>query len=130
MAKTAVTPTQLVLDTVSADLIGTGGVSAATTSDGWAIAAPVESPGSHDQAIIIRFWNDATAATVTVNSGDNPPAARAGLGDYTFALPANDVLYLVADPSRFRQDDGTMNCIASDDAVELAAMAIPRTLAV
>ena len=128
MARTTVTPEALTLNTRSADILETGGVSAATTSDGWAIAAPVSSDSGG--VLVIRFWNDATAATVSVKAGDNPPAVRAGLGDLEIVLGGSDVRYGVFERARFLQDDGTITLIDSDDAVELSAMYLPREYAV
>ena len=128
MGTTAVVPEALVLNTRSADILETGGQTALTTADGWAIAAPVSSDSGG--VLVIRFWNSGTAATVSVKSGDNPPAVRAGLGDLEIVLATNDVRYGVFERARFLQDDGTITLIASDDEVELSAMYIPREYAV
>ena len=128
MGTTAVVPEALVLNTRSADILETGGQTALTTADGWAIAAPVSSDSGG--VLVIRFWNSGTAATVSVKSGDNPPAVRAGLGDLEIVLATNDVRYGVFERARFLQDDGTITLIASDDEVELSAMYLPREYAV
>ena len=128
MGTTAVVPEALALNVRSADILETGGQTALTTADGWAIAVPVSS--DQGDVLVIRFWNSGTAATASVKSGDNPPAVRAGLGDLEIVLAANDVRYAVVERARFLQDDGTITIIASDDEVELSAMYLPREFAV
>ena len=128
MGRTSIVPEPLVLNVRSADILETGGLTALTTGDGWVIDAPISSDVGG--VLIIRFWNSGTAATVSVESGDNPPAVRAGLGDLEIVVAANDVRYAVVERARFLQDDGTINLKASDDEVELSAMYLPREYAV
>ena len=127
MARTSIVPEPLVLNIRSADILETAGLSALTTSDGWVIDAPISSDAGG--VLVIRFWNDATAATLSVEAGANPPAVRAGLGDLEIVLAASDVRYAAVERARFLQAAGTIHLIASDDAVELSAMYLPREYA-
>ncbi len=128
MARTSIVPEPLALNVRSADILETAGLVALTTSDGWVIDAPISS--DNGAVLVIRFWNAATAATVTVEAGANPPAVRAGLGDLEIVLAGSDVRYAVVERARFLQDDGTINLKASDDETELSAMYLPREYAV
>ena len=119
MGTTAVVPAALVLNTRSADILETGGQTALTTADGWAIAAPVSSDSGG--VLVIRFWNSGTAATVSVKSGDDPPAVRAGLGDLEIVLATHDVRYGVFERARALQDDRASPLIASTAEFALSA---------
>ncbi|KKK97086.1 hypothetical protein LCGC14_2656280 [marine sediment metagenome] len=123
MATTAVTPTPLVVDTVSGDLPASSGVVADTPADGWVVAAPV----SPDTDVLLVFLGDAGGdATVTVLVGDRPPSHRSGLPLASFALAALDVKYLIVDKSRFLQDDGTIIITCVDAGTKLFALTIPK----
>ena len=123
MATTAITPTPLVTNVVSADLQDAG-IVADTPADGWVIAAPV----APDTDLMLMFLGDAGGdATVTVLQGDRPPSQRSGLGDLApFALAAIDLKFLIVEKSRFLQDDGTIHVTCVDSGTKLLALTIPK----
>lgn len=69
--------------------------------------------------------NGSSAGAFTVESGDNPPAFRAGIGDYAFALSGSvaDARYLLAlESARFGNTDGKVY-ITFDSGVVTAGSA-------
>src|SRR5687767_4460301 len=124
MATTAITPTALVMNTMSADILDADGVAADTPSDGWAIAAG----GRNGDHLLLKFLADGTGDTVTIKAGDRPPSARAGLGDLALVLAASDVRYIVVEAARFLQDDGSITAICTDAGTTCKAFIIPKGL--
>jgi hypothetical protein len=122
MATTAITPTPLVIDTASADIVDGDGTVATTPADGWVIAAPV----GPDVDVILKFLADASGDTVTVVAGDRPPSQRSGLGNLSITLAANDVKYVMVEKSRFLQDDGTILATCTDAGTTCYAFTIPK----
>lgn len=122
MATAAVTPTPLVRDTMSADILDADGVASTTASDGWVVAAPV----APDVDILLKFLADASGDTVSIKAGDKPPAERAGLGDLDLVLAASDVRYIMVEKARFMQDDGTLLITATDAGTTCYAWTIPK----
>lgn len=124
MAATAVTPTILVMDTASSSLTDAGATDVATAADGWTISAALWKSGDR---MLLKFVDDGSGCTVTIAAGDNPPAARAGLGALTITLTASQVKYVVIDPSRFTQDDGTLVVTSStDEGTRMGAFLLPK----
>ncbi len=124
MATTAITPTPLVVDTFSADILDAAGTVATTPTDGWVIAAPV----SPDVDVILKFLVDASGDTITIVAGDRPPSPRSGLGNLTNVMAAADVKYVIVDKSRFLQDDGTLLATATDAGTTCYAFTIPKRM--
>lgn len=123
MADVAVTPTALVLDTESADILDTDGTAITDAANNtWAIAAG----GRHGSLLLLKFWDDGTGTTITILAGDRPPSQRAGLGDKTITLAANDVRYIVVEAARFLQDDGTIRATATVNGAEAKAFTLPK----
>ncbi len=122
MATTAITPTPLVVNTASADILDGDGTAATTPADGWVIAAPV----SPDTDLILKFLADASGDTVTITAGDRPPSQRSGLGTLAITLAANDVRYILIEKSRFLQDDGTIEAVCTDAGTTCYAFTIPK----
>ncbi len=125
MATTAITPTPLVVNVVSADILDADGVVADTPADGWVIAAPA---GVRDTLLLLKFLADATGDTVVITAGDRPPSQRSGLGTLSIVLAASDVRYIIIDPSRFLQDDGTIEAVCTDAGTTCKAFTIPKKL--
>ena len=122
MATTAITPTELVLNTVSADILDAGGTVATTPADGWVITPTTGFPIEH---ILLKFLADGTGDTVTIAAGTNPPAQLAGLGALAIVLAASDVRYIVVEAARFDQGDGTLLATCVDAGTTCKAFAIP-----
>lgn len=130
MTVTTITPTPLVVDTPSADILDTDGTVATTPADGWVITAPV----SPDVDVILKFLADGSGDTVVMTQGDRPPSQRAGLGATGTAMPvgldivlaADDVRYIVVDKSRFLQDTGAIHAICADAGTKCYAFTIPK----
>ena len=120
MAETTLTPTQLVLNTASADIVDGDGTLAGTLADGWSVAA------SGKSMLLLKFLDDGSGATVTVKAGDRPPSHREGLGDLTITLAASDVKYVVVEQARFLRNDGTIHIVSSDAGTEASAFLMPR----
>ncbi len=124
MATTAITPTPLVVDVMSADILDAAGTVATTPSDGWVIAAPV----GPDTDLLLKFLVDASGDTITIVAGDRPPSQRSGLGNLALILAASDVRYIVVDKSRFLQDDGTLLVTCIDAGSTCYAFTIPKQM--
>lgn len=122
MATTAITPTSLVLNTESADILDANGDVATTPTDGWVIT-PAD-PGR--RLTLLKFLADATGDTVTIVAGDRPPSQRAGLGNLTITLAASDVRYIVVEKARFLQDDGTYLATCTDAGTTCKAFDLPQ----
>ncbi len=122
MATTAITPTPLVVDTESADILDAAGTVATTPTDGWVVAAPV----APDTMVLLKFLVDASGDTITIVAGDRPPSQRSGLGNLSLVLAASDVRYIIVDKSRFLQDDGTILVTCTDAGTTCYAFTIPK----
>src|SRR3990172_10175194 len=111
MADVAVTPTTLVLNTVSADILDTDGtaIGAGFATDQWAIDAGARS----GHQIVLKFWDDGSGCTITINAGDRPPSQRADLGNLSFVMAASDVRQICVEASRFVHDDGKIRVEAT-----------------
>lgn len=121
-ADVAVTPTTLVMNTESADIVDGDGTAIADITDFWAVAAT----GIGGSRLLLKFWDDGSGCNITIKAGDIPPSQRAGLGDLVFALAANDVRYIIVEHGRFMQDDGKIRVGASDAGAECKAFIIPK----
>ncbi|KKN05565.1 hypothetical protein LCGC14_1086000 [marine sediment metagenome] len=124
MATTAITPTPLVRDVMSADILDAAGTVATTPTDGWVIAAPV----APDVDLLLKFLVDASGDTITIVAGDRPPSHLSGLGNLLLVLAASDVRYIMIEKGRFLQDDGTFLVTATDAGSTCYAFTIPKIL--
>ena len=124
MATTAITPTPLVVNVISADILDADGTVATTPADGWVIAAPV----APDVDLLLKFLADASGDTLTFVAGDRPPSQREGIGNLTAVLAASDVRYIMIDKGRFLQDDGTFLVTCTDAGTSCRAFTIPKRL--
>lgn len=61
-----------------------------------------------------------TGGTLTVKAGDNSPAGRSGLGDYSIVLGTNIDRFIPVESARFSQSDGTIEI----DIVDMNASTI------
>ena len=103
MAHTAtatITATALVKNTISADLIPSGGT-AFTDASTLEVAYPREG-----KLLLIINQDAADTKTVTIEAGEY---TSSGVGDYTFDAGQNDVLYILVDSDRFKDFDGMLN---------------------
>jgi predicted RNA methylase len=124
MADTTVTLTTLTAGTVSADLITTaeGGTAVTTTN------VAVVDCGGHTGNVIFTFYA-ASASSIVVQAGDNPPALRAGLGaNASQTIPAGDVLIMCVEAGRFAQDNGTIRLTVGANTVVVGAYKVPNTI--
>lgn len=122
MAETAISLTQLVLNTASADIDDAAGTVAATPADGWAIdVGASQTP----EKVILKFVADGSGDTVVLVAGDNPPAKRAGLGNLSITLAANDVKYIAVEGARFLHDDNKIRATCADAGTKCNAFALP-----
>lgn len=139
MAVTDLNPTVLALNTASADLADADGTAPTTAADGIQIylaAAQRNAIGgarnlSGNQLLIKIFEVGSTTDTVVIVAGDNPPASRAGLGNLSISLAADDVKYLVVEASRFVQWDSTNGreyilVTMGNTTTELRAFLLPK----
>lgn len=114
MADTAVSVTTLTKGTVGADVLvnAEGGTTVAAGN-----TAVIDVSNVADNVIILMYA--ASAATATVQAGDNPPAIRAGLGAGSAqSIPAGDCLPLIVSGGRHIHDDGKVRIdIATNDVV-------------
>ena len=122
MADRAVTPVELAINVVGADILDAGGVSIVTAaSDVFAIAAG----GVGGGRMLLKFLVDATGDTITILQGDRPPSQRRDLGDLAIVLAASDVRQIVVETARFLQDDGTIRATCTDDGTTCHATLLP-----
>ena len=112
MADIDITPTALVLNTMSADILDTNGVAIANAS---ANVFSIKADGRAGARLLIKFLADGSGDTVVIKAGDRPPSQLAGLGDLSLVLAASDVRYIIVEAARFMQDDGTINVTCGDD---------------
>lgn len=124
MAVTVITPTTLVMNTESADILDGDGTVATTPADGFSIAAA----GLNGDRLLLKFLADGTGDTVVIVAGDRPPSQRAGLGNLSIVLAASDVRYICVEAARFLQDDGTILATCTDAGTSCKAFILPKGL--
>ncbi|KKL84937.1 hypothetical protein LCGC14_1959740 [marine sediment metagenome] len=118
MADVDITPTSLVLNTVSADILDTDGTA---ISDATNNVFSIKADGRGADRLLLKFLSDSSGDTVVIKAGDRPPALLAGVGDLSLTFAANDVRYIVVESARFMQDDGTINVTCGDDGTTCKA---------
>ena len=121
MAVTAVTLTELTLNTASADLPIASWTAIATGADGFSLdVSGVGSP------VVLGFSDGGGAAdNVTITAGDRPPAQLQGQGNLSITMAANDVKYVVLESGRFEQNDSTIKGTAAATATKMIAFLLP-----
>lgn len=125
MARTALTVTDLTLDTAVASGSTVGVAIDATNHHVLTVTSPLDS-------YVLRVTNTtASTKAATIKAGDNPPADRAGAGDLAVSLTAGDstptVKSAVLTSGRFIQNDGTVNVdIEAGMTGYIAVFRIPR----
>lgn len=121
MARDAVTVTALTSGTAATNPAGT----AINTTNGAVINAAGDT-----SRLLIRITNtNGTQRVATIKAGDNPPAARRGVGDLAITVPATtgDVV-VVVESARFLQDDGTIQVdFAASMAGVISAVRLPKS---
>ena len=123
MTDRAVTPTTLVINAVSADILDAGGTSINTAAtDVFAIAAG----GLAGGRLLLKFLVNGSGDTITIKAGDRPPSQRVDLGDLDIVLAANDVRYICVELGRFLQDNGTIRATCTDDGTTCKAFILPN----
>jgi hypothetical protein len=122
MATTAITPTQLVFGTESADILDANGTVADTPSDGWAIT--LGSQGTAER-LLLKFLADGTGDTIVITAGDAPLAVNASKGSDSIVLAASDVRYYIVEPGRHEQDDNTIIVTCTDTGSTCKAFLLP-----
>jgi hypothetical protein len=70
-------------------------------------------PGKFDRVLFAIENKAATACTVAIKAGDQPPAFRQGVGDYSVSMAATGSagakrMFGPFESARFMQDDGTI----------------------
>ncbi len=113
-----ITPTSLVLNTFSADILDTDGTA---ITDEAANQFSIKADGRGADRLLLKFVANGSGDTVVIKAGDRPPALLAGLGDLTQVLAISDVRYVVVESARFMQDDGTITVTCSDDGTTCKA---------
>jgi len=127
MADEAVTPVTLTINTVSGDVITTGAGGVTIDAGNTAV---IDFKGETRATFITLYA--ASAATVTILQGDEPPSESAGLGDVAAqTIPAGDCLVLALMAGQFVHGDSTYAgkvriSVASNDVV-LSAFRLPRS---
>lgn len=122
MVDVAITLTALVINTRSADLVGSG--SSVTAGQTFSIACL----GKTDDIILILEEQGGGAATVTFDAGDNPPSKQAPMGALTISLATSDNRMLQLEGGRFIQS-GAGNLITGSVAsqtVKITAFRLSR----
>ena len=121
MADTAVAVTTLTGGTISDDLVA-GGTSVTTGN-----VAVITTNGESRNLVIGMYA--ASASVVTVQAGDNPPAARQGLGDNaTNTIGAGEVRLLCLEGARYTQDNGTIRITVGANTVIFRVSRLPDTI--
>jgi hypothetical protein len=115
----------LTTDTVSADTDDAAGGEAPTgagSADGWLLPYSAYKGGN----ILLKFFDPTGGSAVVVLAGDNPPAIRAGLGNLAITLASADVQYVVIDPTRFMQNDGSIMAYSDQTDTRLTVFVLPK----
>lgn len=123
MAVTAITPIILAVNTASVDHADADATDVTTAVDGFSISAALAHSGDR---LLLKFVDDGTGDTVTVLAGDRPPGQRAGLGNLAITMAASDVKYVVLEPARFLQSDGTILVTCTDEGMRMSAFLMPK----
>ena len=128
MADTAITATTLTADTKSADLKVAGGTSVAAGDTG-----VIGGIGNSTNRLVISLYS-ASGTTVRIDAGDNPPSARAGLGNTSdITLTAGEVYLMPVTGGRYIQRDSTdkgkirVKNTGGSNAVIIGAQLLPKT---
>ena len=122
MADVAVTPVELAVNVVGADILDAGGTSISNASANvFAIAAG----GVGGGRMLLKFLVDGSGDTIVILQGDRPPSQREGLGDLSLVLANSDVRQIVVETSRFLQDDGTIRATCGANATTCHATLLP-----
>ena len=122
IADVAITPTVLVTNAISADILDADGVAIASASANvFAIAAG----GLAGGRLLLKFFDDGSSDTVVILAGDRPPSQRVDLGNLSITMAASDCRYIVIEAGRFLQDDGTIRVTCGDDGMECKAFTLP-----
>lgn len=121
MADTAVAVTTLTANTQAGDLVAGGtSVTAGNTA--------VITHNGECRNLVINMYA-ASAATYTVDAGDNPPGQRAGLGALASqSIGAGEVRQIVLEGARFSQDNGTLRINVASNTVVFRANRLPDTV--
>lgn len=123
MANVAITPVELTMNTESSDLPD---ASLTAITDAAANQFVVAAGGRNGDTLLLKASADASGDTLVITAGDRPPSSRAGLGNLSITLAANDVRYIAVEAARFLQDDGTIICTCGDDGTAMAAFIMPK----
>lgn len=131
MAATAVAPTVLSLDTMSADAPDAGMTAIANGTNG----GEVDLAGYTDRPILFKF-EDSAGCVITLAQGDRPPAQRAELGatgtdiptGLDITLTAAQVKYVVLELSRFMQDDETVFFTSTTNSTSCSVFVLPKVV--
>jgi hypothetical protein len=137
MAVTAVTVTDLALNTESGDLntaatLGKLGTEIATGADGFY----VDLSGYLDRKIVFVFTDQGgTGDDVTMIAGNRPPSQRADLGTTVITMAANTTAAVSLENAQFLGDgltgatgSGNMAGTSAGDNTYVAVLALPRDL--
>lgn len=122
MSVTPITPTRIVVDTETADILDADGTVATTPSDGWEI--DLGATGKISQ-LLIRLVADGSGDTVVAVAGDRPPSEQSFRGNKSIVLAASDGRFF--QPSgRFLQNDNKVILTCSDAGTKLYAWLMPK----
>ncbi len=113
------------MDTPSADLPDASLASITAAADGFVI----NGLNNETRNVLFSVLDSGAASVVTINAGVNPPSMRAGLGNLTITLAANDVKHVAIEAARFMQADGTITgTVDADGTASIGAKIIPRSV--
>lgn len=123
MAITNINLTVLELNTASGNLTDSSGTAASTPADGWEIFL-----GANHNAnrVILQFAAGANADTVTVRKGTKPPAERAGLGDITISLSANQTKFIAVEGARVMTGNNSIRATCTQTTTRCRAIGLPK----
>jgi len=117
---TAVTLTELTLNTASGDLPASGWTAISDGAAGFSLdVSGVGAP------VVLGFLDGGAADTITITAGDRPPAQLQGQGNLTITMAASDVKYITLESGRFEQNDSTIKGTVAANATKMIAFLLP-----
>ena len=120
MADVTITPVTQTVNTRSGDLVGLG--TSVTAGQTW----ECDIKNRTDELVIFLEEQNAGAATVTFNAGDDPPSKREGMGNLTITLAQADLRMVTLEGARFIQNNGKLEGSVATNTVKLYITRIPR----
>ena len=125
MSAVVLTPTQLVLNTASADIPD----ATSTAPDGTTSADGLWIPAASQNGCLLYLRiveTGSTTDTVLIKAGDKPPGQTTDLGDLSISLASGDVKSVVVETGRFLQSTGQIQILPGKTSTKVQAWLMPR----